>query len=567
MKSTSRIRMISIAILLVSFCMVLRLYFLQIVHHEQYVNEAGKQRVKGSDRSLNRGAIFFETKDKTLISAATEKKGYTVALVPKVLENATTTFEKLSSIFELEKEDFFAKATKKNDPYEEIARKIPEDKANQIKALKIPGVGVYSESWRFYPGGRQASHVVGLLGYKGEEYAGRYGLERFYEKTLSRDSEDLFANFFVEIFSNVKNTITSSEGEGNIVSTIEPTTQSSLEETLRKIQNKWSSAETGGIIIDPMTGEIYAMASIPDFDPNDFRDVEDPKVFSNPLVEEVREMGSIIKPLTVAAGLNERVITANSTYFDNGSITLNTETIYNHDKKTGRGQTTIQDALGNSLNMGMVFVMQKLGREKFSTYMLDFGLGERTGIDLPNEAQSLVSNLQSPRDIEHATASFGQGIALTPVATVRALSTIGNGGILITPHVVKKIQFTNGLSKTLDYKEGRRVITKETSNEITRMLVELVDTNLLDGKAKNPHYSIAAKTGTAQIANSTDGGYYKDRYLHSFFGYFPAYEPKFLVFLYTVYPKNVSFASNTLAEPFFDLSKFLINYYEVTPDR
>lgn len=567
MKSTSRIRMISIAILLVSFCMVLRLYFLQIVHHEQYVNEAGKQRVKGSDRSLNRGAIFFETKDKTLISAATEKKGYTVALVPKVLENATTTFEKLSSILELEKEDFFAKATKKNDPYEEIARKIPEDKANQIKALKIPGVGVYSESWRFYPGGRQASHVVGLLGYKGEEYAGRYGLERFYEKTLSRDSEDLFANFFVEIFSNVKNTITSSEGEGNIVSTIEPTTQSSLEETLRKIQNKWSSAETGGIIIDPMTGEIYAMASIPDFDPNDFRDVEDPKVFSNPLVEEVREMGSIIKPLTVAAGLNERVITANSTYFDNGSITLNTETIYNHDKKTGRGQTTIQDALGNSLNMGMVFVMQKLGREKFSTYMLDFGLGERTGIDLPNEAQSLVSNLQSPRDIEHATASFGQGIALTPVATVRALSTIGNGGILITPHVVKKIQFTNGLSKTLDYKEGRRVITKETSNEITRMLVELVDTNLLDGKAKNPHYSIAAKTGTAQIANSTDGGYYKDRYLHSFFGYFPAYEPKFLVFLYTVYPKNVSFASNTLAEPFFDLSKFLINYYEVTPDR
>lgn len=567
MKSTSRIRMISIAILVVAFCMMLRLYFLQIVHHEEYVNEAGKQRVKGSDRSLNRGAIFFETKDKTLISAATEKKGYTIALVPKVLTNATSTFEKLSTILELEKEDFFVKALKKDDPYEEIARKVPEEKANQIRALKIPGVGIYSESWRFYPGGRQASHVVGLLGYKGDEYGGRYGLERFYEKTLNRDSEDLFANFFVEIFSNVKETITSSEGEGDIVSTIEPTTQSSLEDTLRKIQDKWSSAETGGIIINPMTGEIYAMASIPDFDPNNFRDVADPKVFSNPLVEEVREMGSIIKPLTVAAGLNERVITANSTYFDNGSITLNTETIYNHDKKTGRGQTTIQDALGNSLNMGMVFVMQKLGREKFSTYMLDFGLGEKTGIDLPNEAQSLVSNLKSPRDIEHATASYGHGIALSPVATVRALSTLGNGGVLITPHVVKKIQFSNGLSKSLDYKEGRRVISKESSNEVTRMLVELVDKNLLDGAVKNPHYSVAAKTGTAQIANSTNGGYYKDRYLHSFFGYFPAYEPKFLVFLYTVYPKNVSFASNTLAEPFFDLSKFLINYYEISPDR
>src|SRR3989344_8068376 len=156
---------------------------------------------------------------------------------------------------------------------------------------------------------------------------------------------------------------------------------------------------------------------------------------------------------------------------------------------------------------------------------------------------------------------------MTPIATVRALAALGNGGKLVTPHVVTEIEYESGLTKTLSYPPDRQVLKAETSEEITRMLVEVTDTALLGGTLKLPNYSIAAKTGTAQIANPSGGGYYEDKFLHSFFGYFPAYEPQFLIFLYTVEPKGVPFASQTLARPFMDIAQFLINYYEIPPDR
>lgn len=560
-----RIRIFSIAILGVAFIIVSKLYFLQIVKHDDFVLYADKQYSKPSNAIFNRGSIFFETKDRRLISAATLKTGFTVAINPKLLSREEEVYAKLNAIIPLEKEDFFMKAMKKNDPYEEIAKRVKEEDGKKIEELKIPGVRLYKEQWRYYPGGREASQVLGFVAFKGDELAGRYGLERFYEETLSRSGSDLYANFFVEIFSNIKKTL-SHKGEGDLVSTIEPVVLAHLTESVSKIQEKWSSAETGGIIMDPMTGEIVAMASVPNFDLNNFKNETDPAIFRNPLIEEVREMGSIVKPLTVAAGLDAKVISRDSTFFDKGSVTLDTETIYNFDKKA-RGQVSMQTALSKSLNTGMVYIFERLGKEKFRDYMMKFGLGEKTFIDLPNEGQNLVTNLQSPRDIEYATASFGQGIALSPISITRALATLGNGGKLVVPHLVKRINYRTGLHEDLQKEPIRDVITPETSAEISRMLVEVVDTALLDGKAKNPHYSVAAKTGTAQIANPSGGGYYEDRYLHSFFGYFPAFKPRFIVFLYTVHPKGVTYASHTLTDPFLDISKFLINYYEIPPDR
>jgi cell division protein FtsI/penicillin-binding protein 2 len=227
----------------------------------------------------------------------------------------------------------------------------------------------------------------------------------------------------------------------------------------------------------------------------------------------------------------------------------------------------MQEILNKSLNLGVSFIVGKLGNEQFTNYFYNFGIADRTGIDLPNEAKGLADNLKSPRDVEHATASFGQGIALSPMSMTRALATLGNGGFMVTPHLVKEIEYTNGLSSKITPPIGSQVIKKETSQEITRMLVEVVDTALMDGKVKMEHYSIAAKTGTAQMARESGGGYYTDRYLHSFFGYFPAYDPQFLVFLYTVNPKNVEYASHTLTDPFINITKFLINYYQIPPDR
>ncbi len=570
MKATlqTRLRIISLAILVVALSFVVKLYFLQVVHHEDFSALADKQYLRQGGQVFSRGTIYLSGKDGNLISAATLQAGYILTINPTQVKDKEVTYQKINDIYPLEYQSFITKAMK-SGTYAMIADHVPDAEGKKIAALKLPGVGLYRENWRYYPGGNTAANVLGFLGYdSNDSFGGRYGLESKYDKLLSRNTGDDYANFFVEIFSNAEKLASSTSSfEGDIVATIEPSVQASLEDTLKKIDSKYAPKETAGIIMDPKTGEIYAMAVSPTFDPNDFSGEQDVSVFANPLVGNAYEMGSIVKPLTMAAGIDAGVITPKTTYNDVGYVTVNNATIHNHDKK-GHGVISMQTVLDQSLNTGVAYVVGKLGAQKFADYMFSkYGLGERTKIDLPSEAQNLVSSLKSPRDIEYVTASFGQGIALTPISTIRALSALGNGGTLPSPHIVKKINYTTGIWDNLDYKEGPRAISKEASMKITSMLVATVDNALLGGKAKNPHYFIAAKTGTAQIAKPNGGGYYDDRYLHSFMGYFPAYDPKFIILLYTYDPKTNLFAGDTLAEPFLDLSKFLINYYELPPDR
>ncbi len=545
-----------------------RLYIVQVIDASKYKGVANQQHTKIASSIFNRGTISFTKKDGGLVSAATLQSGYIVAINPQILKNAEDVYKKLVLLVpSLDENIFLTHAKKVNDPYEEILKHVDSDTGKKIGALGIVGLNIFQDKWRFYPGDSIAAHVLGLVGYKGDVLGGRYGLERFYEDTLKKDNQVSYVNFFVSIFSNIKNGLSgNAKYEGDIVTTIEPSVEAFLERELEQINKKWSSDYSGGIIIDPKTGEIVAMALYPTFNPNAPQDEISSAIFSNPLVENVYEMGSIIKPLTMSAGIDTGAVTPKTTYFDTGSVTLNGKTISNYDGK-GRGLIPMQEVLNQSLNTGAAFVVKTMGKEKFLKYMFDFGLGEKSGIDLPNEAAGLVDNLNSPREIEPTTASFGQGIAISPVVTVRALSVLANGGTLIYPHIVKEINYTTGLSKTISFPEGRRVLKPETSETISKMLVETVDKSIIEGKIKIPNYSVAAKTGTAQIAKEGGGGYYDDRFLHSFFGYFPAYDPRFLVFIFTYNPKGVKYSSDTLPIPFMDITKFLINYYEIPPDR
>lgn len=566
----TRIRIIAGLVFLFSIILLVKLYSVQIIHSEDFRDRADRQYQRPAN-AFNRGIIYFTDKEGNQISAATLKTGFILAIIPKSLQrdaSIESTYEKLVQILpDLDKENFLTRASKEGDIYEEIAKHVDEEKGAQISALKIPGVSLYKDKWRFYPGGELAAHVLGFMGYKGNEIGGRYGLERSYEDNLKRESDDVYVNFFAELFSNLKKSV-QGELQGDIITTIEPRTQAYIENMLKDITKEYSSERSGAIVMDPNTGEIVAMGLYPTFDPNDFRSVPNTDVFRNDLVESVNEMGSIIKPLTMAVGIDLNKVHATSTYNDTGSVTSDGRTIYNFDKK-GRGVITLQEALSKSLNTGFAYVVQKTGNKALTEYFKNFGFGSKTGIDLPNEGAGLIDNLDSPRDIEHITASFGQGIAVSPVQVVRAFSAIANGGTLVTPHVVKRIDYRLGISKDVESEsvasKGTRVIKETTSKEVTDMMVYNVDEALLEGKAKNPRYSVAAKTGTAQIA--VKGGYDENRFLHSFVGYLPAYDPKFVVFMYTVNPRGVQYSSETLAKPFMEMTKFLINYYQLSPDR
>jgi len=571
MKSNSvfRIRVISGIISFIVIVLLSKLYAIQVVSGDDFRLKAERQYLHPNENTFNRGTIFFRNKDESVVGAAILKTGFTLSVNPKALENTEQVFEKINKIIPIDQKAFLAQAAKKDSLYAIIAKKVEEEAAKKIEALKINGVLLYKDRYRFYPSKSLAGNVLGLVGYKGNVLAGRYGLESYYDDTLSRNSSDLYSNFFAEIFSNIKKTVNSkSKFEGDILSAIEPTVQAFLEKELVAVEDKWRSKSSGGVIMDPKNGEIYAMANYPAFDPNSFQNEKDPGIFANPIVEHVYEMGSIVKPLTLAAGLDSGTITAESTYVDNGFLILNNSKISNFDGKA-RGTVNMQTVLNESLNTGAAYVAGKMGKDIFSDYFRRFGLGEETGIDMPNETPGLIDNLRSPRDIEHATASFGQGIAMSPIITIRAMSALANGGYLVTPHLIKQIDYKIGVSKKITYDKGLQVIKPETSEEISRMLVNVVDKALLDGSVKMKNYSIAAKTGTAQIAKEGGGGYYTDRYLHSFFGYFPAYNPKFIIFLYTLEPKGVGgdFASHTLTVPFIETTKFLINYYKIPPDR
>lgn len=564
----SRIRLIVAILILVAILFIVQLYLVQVVHGAQYRDQAEGQYVASAEGISDRGVIYFAGEKE----AATMRMGYRLALRPGDLEDAEGVYTKLNALVPIDEEKFFMSAKKVDDPYEEIAAQVPKEIGEKIIEMKLSGVIVERDRWRFYPGGSLASQVLGFVGFgpnNRDRPAGLYGLERYWGDTLARSSNGLYVNFFAEIFANLQFLIARNDTarEGNLLTHIDADVERQLEQIIDGMRSKYYAQISGGIVMDPKTGAIIAMAGSPRFDPNDYANATSSALYRNLLVENEYELGSIMKPITMAAGIDAGVITPQTTYTDKGSVVKAGIKISNYDGR-GRGAgTTMQEVLNQSLNTGVVFVSDRLGHETFSKYLRMFGLGEETGIDLPNEVPGHIAAYKSNSDADYASASFGQSFSVTSIAMTRALAALANGGLLVQPRVVRAIQYPSGITRPVYHPEPTRVISEDSSEAISRMLVTVYDDALLGGDVKMDHYSIAAKTGTAQMAKSDGGGYYDDRYLHSFFGYFPAYDARFIVFLFIVDPKGEAYASHTLTYPFVDMTKFLINYYDIPPDR
>lgn len=562
-----KLRIISIGIIAVALLLTSRLYFVQVVKGEEFALRAERQYVSSSQELFDRGSIFFTRKDGTLISAATLTNGFLLAINPDALTNPEKAYDALALVVpDLDRAAFLEAASQQDDAYEVIRRRLSDDDGRAIDAKDIPGVIVERERWRSYPSGH-AAQSVGIIAYDNDNtIAGRFGLERYYNDVLSQDGDGVFGNFFAELFANLDSVVIDARSarEGDVITSIEPVAQQKLEQILKETNSQYGSRETGGIIMDPKTGEIVAMGVYPTFNPNDFQN-ENSEFFGNPLVESRYEFGSIIKALTMAMGLDAGVITPGTTYNDTGCMTLNTRKFCNFDLKA-RGVVPMQEILSQSLNLGTTFISMRLGHDRMRTYFEKLAIEEETGIDLPSEIKGSLQNLNSPRDIEYANASFGQGIAMTPVEAIRALGSLANRGEIVTPHLASAVRLESGVTRKLSWGQPKRVFSPDAARATTDMLVEVVDTKLGGGTAKIPSMSVAAKTGTAQMA-APGGGYYENLYFHSFFGYFPASEPEFIILLYTREPNGVRYASETLTQPFMDLTHFLINYYELPPDR
>lgn len=542
-----------------------RVFSLSIVEHRRFAITAEKQYQSSETLSPKRGTIFAGDKTGSLHPLAVENVFYTLSAVPKNIARPDDVARALANIIPLSAVDIAAKLSKVDDPYEVIARKLDGPTAGKIRDLAIPELVLKDESRRVYPLSTLAASVIGFASWGDVGEVGQYGIEQQYQSYLQGErgffeGDKDASGYWIALGRRILDPPVDGD---SIVLTIDTNIQYKLEQELKDALATWSAPSGDGLVIEPATGRILAMASFPSFDPNSYSREHDYSVFRNAVVDSQFELGSVFKPITMAGGIEAGVITATTTYRDPGAVSLNGYTIRNFDLQA-HGVQTMTGVLELSLNTGAIYVEQKLGRARFLDTIQRFGFGEKTGIEFPGEVPGDIAALKAKttRDVNFATAAFGQGIAITPLQLASAIGAIANHGVLMKPYLVDRILSPSGGVQEFHPKEVRRVVSPETADTISKMLVAVVGSGF-DKPAQVAGYFVAGKTGTAYIP--AKGGY-SDDLIHTFIGYAPAFDPRFLVLLQLNKPVGNRFAANTLTPTFHAIAEFILNYYEVPPD-
>lgn len=515
--------------------LIFKIYDIQLKKGDYYSYKAEVQQRAGGELELIRGNIYFTDKNNNLIPAVLNKEYPEIYVVPKEIRkdgDAKQYAEKLSPLVNIPIEELERKLNKPDDQYELLVQKAEPEQVEQIKELNLKGVYIKNRLLRYYPAGNLAAHVLGFIGPSADqdELAGRYGIELYFNDLLAGKTGQ----------ANGK----------NLVSTIDRSIQAQAEETLDNLIKQYDAVGGTVIVQEPTTGKILAMGSLPNFDPNNYSTSEIGD-FLNPAVQAVYEPGSIFKVITMAAGIDSGKITPETTYYDSGSVTFNGRTIRNWDLKA-YGTQTMAGVIENSINTGAVFAERKTGHDIFYNYLLKFKLNELTGIALPGEVIGDFKNLKNGRDINFATASFGQGVSVTPIRLINAISAIANNGVLMKPYILA------GDSP----QEVGRVISAETAKKVTKMMVSAVKKNII---ADIPNYSVAGKTGTAFVPDFQNGGY-TDDVINTYIGFAPAFSPKFIILVKLNKPAGAPLAGQTVVPAFRELAQFILNYYNIPPD-
>lgn len=546
---------------------VYRMYFLQIKKHQDYALAASDQHNYFSKVEPDRGEIkVFDKGSPAGDIVATSIKVPLVYVIPKDIRQIDSESVSLARILNMDAQIIAQKMTDKSRMYVPIKKNLSKEEEKAVQALELPGIHLDYEKQRYYPENTLLAQVLGYVGYRDTDRVGLYGLEKVYEEELrgrpgvANLTRGLAGNW---IFGTDEKSIPAKNGD-TLILTIDRATQYKVESILKDAVEKNEADSGSAIVMDPKTGAIISMATYPTFDPNKYGEAKDLSVFNNQATQGVYEPGSVFKAFTVAAGLNEGKITPESTYVDTGKVEVDNYVIENSDKKA-HGKQTMTQVLEESLNTGVIYIKEKIGDQKFLEYVKAFGFGSTTGVELP-EAKGNISNLTGKVKVNFDTASFGQGLSVTPIQLVRAYAVIANKGVMMEPYIIKSQIDGEGNIVDQKQKKSSEVITATAAELLTKMLVSVVEKGH-GKKASVPGYWVAGKTGTAQVPKEDGKGYDEDNNIGSFVGYFPAYDPKFVVLVRVNHPRTVKFAESTAAPAFGEIAKFLLEYYNIPPDR
>ncbi len=552
--------------LLISLCLFIGLYFLIIgklfywqVARAQDLREIGRNQ--SSDRlpiQATRGEILASDS----FPLATNKITYLLYANPKVVGDKTQYARLLSPILEMDEASISARL-EKDLFWVNVASRLPDTKKREIEKLKLDGLGFQEQSDRYYPEASMAAQLVGFLGkdQSGNNH-GFFGLEGYYNAQMQgRDGslyvvKDALGNPVVNDIREEKKI----DGR-TITLSIDRTIQYILDKRLKEGVMKYE-AEGGSLIaMDTKTGKILGMSSVPNFNPQIYYEFPQTSL-KNPAISDLYEPGSTFKPLVVAAAIDLGLVKP-ETKCDmcDGPVPIGEYNIKTWNDKY-YPNSTVTEIIQHSDNTGMVFIGRKLGEDNLLSYIKRFGIGDTTGVDLQGEVTGQLRDSWS--EIDLATATFGQGISITPLQLITAINSIANGGVLMKPYVVEKIYQPDGKAIPIKPQEKRRVIKESSAKVVTWIMVNAVD----NGEAqwvKVPGYSIAGKTGTAQIPVA--GHYNPNETITSFVGFFPAEDPKVTMLAVVNKPKTSIYGAETAAPIFISAARDIINYYGIPPTK
>jgi len=542
-----RLNLIFFIFILSGAAIISRLIFIQFVKHDYYMAMAQGQQGDFQTLKGERGEVFFK---EGKVLATNVKKDY-LFVSPRKIEDKDKeeTAKVLSQILNLDENSVLEKI-KKNNLFEKIKRDLTKEEKEKILRENLAGVYFGEETARYYPQNNIASHLIGFLSRDGK---GQYGIEGYFDGLL-QGKEGVSKD---GINSDLK-----IDKGADIFLTIDYNIQFMAEKLLEQAKDNFD-IESGQIIVaDPNSGKILALADFPNFDPNNYSDIDNFGIFQNSATQKLFEPGSIFKPITMAAALDQDKITSQTTYIDTGQVNIGKNIIYNYDQRAF-GEQTMTNVLEKSINSGAVFAEKQLGHELFLDYLNRFEFFKPTGIDLQGEEFSENKEFKKGYEINFATASFGQGIEITPIQLVRAFSAIANGGKLVRPYVVEKILKESKVTETEPEISSEEIISKKTISQLTAMMVSVVKNGPYTRRAKIPGYYIAGKTGTAQVPEK--GTYSANKTWQSFIGFAPAFDPKFLILVKLDNPETTS--SEYSATPIFkEMAKYIIDYEQIPPD-